>query len=414
MTVNFDEIIDRRGTNAVKLEGYRGYIFHGVDDLDLPYTDEEFIHLWVADMEFAVADEILDAIRERLDRKILGYTADFDDRLYKALNSWCKRRYDFSFDKREMILSDGVVPAINKLISFIVKDGQKVLFLSPSYGQFQVACSDNQREYLTSSLIKDKNGQYFIDFDDLDKKMGQEDVSLFILCNPHNPTGRAFRADELEKIGRLLKKHDLWVISDEIHCDLRRKDAPGHIPLGKIMPTYNKLITCMGPSKSFNIAGLQESAIIIRNEDIRRDFYRTNRGKINPLSHEATIAAYTKAEGWLKEVNTYIDDNFALVNEYLKKELPDLIITPSETTYLAWIDFSKYFEENEDLELFFAKKAGVLIEADQAFVADANRMARLNLACPRSYLKEGLGKMVKAIKSDHEIAFLGRNSQKSS
>ena len=410
MKYDFDNKVDRSGTNAAKLIGYKSYIFHADDTMELPFKDDEFIHLWVADMEFACAPEILDAIRARLDRQILGYTVNSDSRLYDALNTWCKERYDFEFKREELVLSAGVVPAIVRLISYIVKDNEKVLFNTPAYGQFANACRINQKEYITSDLIKDKDGKYTIDFEDMDKKMAQADVPLFILCNPHNPTGRSWSEEELEKITELIKKHDMWVISDEIHCDLRRADAPKHIPLGKVMPDYDKLITCMAASKSFNIAGLSESSIIIRNEKLRKQWLFYSDGLVNPLSHEGTIAAYTKGSDWLKECNEYLDGNFELVNTYLKEELPEIIITPSETTYLAWVDFSNYFEENEKVELFFATKAGVLIEADKAFVDNANRMVRINIACPRDYLKEGLERMVDSIKNKHDEPFLGLTS----
>ncbi|WP_073998579.1 MalY/PatB family protein [Anaerococcus urinomassiliensis] len=406
MKYNFDEKIDRSGTNAMKLEGYKGYIFHADDSMVLPFADEEFIHLWVADMEFGVAPEILDAIRDRLDRQILGYTGNTDTRLYDALSAWCKERYDFEFKREELVISNGVVPAIIRLIRYIVKEDEKVLFNTPAYGQFANACFKNGREYVTSDLIKDEDGNYYIDFEDMDKKMAQADVPLFILCNPHNPTGRAWSKEELEKIAELIEKHDMWVISDEIHCDLRRADAPKHIPLGKIMPDYNKLITCMAASKSFNIAGLSESSIIIRDEKVKKQWLFDSDGLVNPLSHEGTIAAYTKGGDWLKECNDYLDGNFSYLYRYLRKELPKIIMTPAQTTYLAWVDFTNYFEENEDVELFFAEKSGVLIEADKAFVDNANRMVRINLACPRDYLKEGLERMVDAIKNKHDEPFL--------
>lgn len=411
MKYDFDKKVDRSGTNAAKLVGYKSYIFHADHTMQLPFTDDEFIHLWVADMEFACAPEILDAIRDRLDRQILGYTVNSDSRLYDALSAWCKERYDFEFKREELVISAGVVPAIVRLINYIVKDNEKILFNTPAYGQFANACLINHKEYITSDLIKDEDGKYSIDFDDLDKKMGQSDVPLFILCNPHNPTGRSWSQEELEKISELIKKHDMWVISDEIHCDLRRAGATKHIPLGKIMPDYNKLITCMAASKSFNLAGLSESSIIIRNEKVRKQWLFNSDGLVNPLSHEGTIAAYTKGGNWLKECNEYLDGNFELVNTYLKDELAEIIITPSETTYLAWVDFSNYFEETENLELFFATKAGVLVEADKAFVDNANIMVRLNIACPRDYLKEGLERIVDAIKNKHDEPFYGAVSE---
>ncbi|WP_297280834.1 MalY/PatB family protein [uncultured Anaerococcus sp.] len=397
MKYNFDQVIDRSGTNAMKLEGYKQYIFHADDSLVLPYKDEDFIHLWVADMEFGVAPEILDAIRARLDKQILGYTQNSDSRLYDALSSWCKKMYDFDFNKDDLMISNGVVPAIKRIISYTLNDGEKVLFTTPSYGQFAAACVKNNKEYVKSDLIKDEDGYYNLDFEDLEEKMKRDDVKLFILCNPHNPTGRAWSKEELTRIADLIRKYDLWVISDEIHCDLRRENTAKHIPLAKIMDDYDKIITCMSASKSFNIAGLAQSSILIRNEELKEKWLFDSGNSVNPLSHEATIAAYTKADQWLLECNKYLDENFKFLNNFLEDNLADAIVTQSETTYLAWVDFSKYFEKDENLELFFAKEAGVLIEADKAFVDNANRMVRLNIACPRFYLEEGLNRMADAI-----------------
>lgn len=396
MKYDFDQRIDRRNTNAKKFDGYKACMFKDAS-IKLPYEDDELIHFWIADMEFAVAPEITEAIKKRLDQKIYGYTINSDRRLYDALNSWCMNRYEWTFDEDELVISPGIVPAIRTLIGYICADDEKVLFNTPAYVQFASAAKLNNIDIVTSPFIKNGNGTYDIDFIDLEKKMAKADTPVFILCNPHNPTGKAYTEDELEKFAELIKKYDMWVISDEIHCDLRREGTPSHIPLGKVMPDYDKLITCMSTSKSFNIAGLAESSIIIRNEKLRNTWNTSGHENINPLSHEATIAAYTKGEEWLKCCNTYLDENFKYLVDFVADNLPKAKVCPSQTTYLGWIDMSEYFNEDDDIELFFAHEAGVLIEADKAFVDNANRMVRINLACPRSYLKEGLAKMAKAL-----------------
>lgn len=404
---NFEQRIDRTNTNAMKLEGYKQYIFGADDSMKLPFADDEFIHMWVADMEFEVAPEIRQAIKERLDRKILGYTSNYDDKLYKAFSAWCKDRYDFEFKQEELVTSDGIVPAVQRLVSYILDDGEKALFHSPAYGQFALACQREEKEFLTTKLIDNGDGSYDLDFEDMDEKMGRDDVKLLILCNPHNPTGRVWSKEELEKIAELVEKHKIWIISDEIHCDLRRKDAPKHIPFGKIMPDYDKLVTCMAASKSFNIAGLQESCVLIRNKELREEWQFKYMGLLNPLSHAGTLAAYTKGGPWLKELNEYLDKNFEFMHKYFEENLPKAVVTNSQTTYLGWVDLKEYFEEDEDLELFFATVAGVLIEADKSFVDHANRKVRLNLACPQSYLKQGLDRIKDALLNKHDEKFLG-------
>lgn len=342
---NFDEKIDRSNTNAMKLEGYKAYIFGSEKELDFPFKDDEFIHMWVADMEYAVADEILDTIRKRLDRKILGYTGNFDGRLFKSLQKWCRDRYSWEIKEEELLTSDGVVSALEKSISYIVKPGDKVLINTPGYGQFAHATNRVDREYITSPLIKNEDGSYDIDFDDLDEKMGGEDVSLFIFCSPHNPTGRVWTKEELEKIADLVKKHNIWMISDEIHCDIRRANTARHIPFAKIMPDYDKLIICMAASKTFNLAGLKQSSIFVKNKELRNYWKSKYNSSFNPLSLEATIAAYSKGSNWLAEMSDYLDNNFKLMEEFIAKNLDKAIVTRSQATYLAWVDFGKYFKK---------------------------------------------------------------------
>lgn len=402
---NFEKIIDRTKTNAMKLEGYKSYIFGADDSLELPFKNDEFIHMWVADMEFAVAPEILSAINQRLGREILGYTANYDDSLYKALRRWCKDRYNWDIKQEELVTSDGVIPALERLISYVVKPEEKVVFNTPGYGQFAMCAERAEREYLTTDLIYNGDGTYDFDFEDLDKKLARDDVSMFILCNPHNPTGRVWTIDEMEKIAKLVKKHQVFLISDEIHCDIRRKSAPKHIPMAKVMGDYAKMATCMAASKTFNIAGLQQSAIFIRDEEIREEWKSKYMGFLNPLSLEATIAAYNQGEKWLEEMSDYLDKNFKFMENFFKENLKDAIVTKSQTTYLGWVDLSKYFEKDEDVELFFAKVGGILLEADKSFVGHANRMIRLNLACPRSYLKKGLDRIADALLNKHDEKF---------
>jgi len=398
---NFDEKVDRRDTNAMKLEGYKSYIF-GSKDLELPYTRDEFIHMWVADMEFSCAPEILEAIKERLDRKILGYTANYDDEIFHAVSNWCKDKYDWDIDRREFVISDGVIPALEKLIKYVLKKDEKALFQTPGYSQFALCADRVSREYITSDLIYDGEGNYEIDFSDLDKKMARSDVKLFIFCSPHNPTGRAWSEEELNKIAELVKKHDIFLISDEIHCDIRRKDAPKHIPFAKIMPDYEKIAICRASTKTFNLAGLKQSEIFIRDRKIRRMWKSESSATLNPLSLAGVIAAYTKGDAWLDELKNYLDENFKFMNEFIREKLPKAKISPSETTYLGWVDFGEYFEKGEDVELFFAKKAGVLIESDKSFVDNAWGFVRLNLACPRDYLEEGLKRIEKSLNEKNE------------
>lgn len=395
---DFDEIIDRRHTNALNTDGFRSYIFHAGPEKKFKFKDEEFVRMWVADMEFAIAPEILDAVKARLDRKILGYTLLYEADYYQAFLSWCKERYDWSFPREELVNSAGIIPALYQIIEDVVAKDEKVLTMTPAYGYFLHACEYNDVELVHSPLIRN-NGHFEIDFEDFEKKASDPKVKLLLLCNPHNPSGRIWTEDELKKIASVVENNDLWVISDEIHCDIVRNGLK-HIPLGKIMPDYKKLITCMSASKTFNMAGLLFSNIIIRDEHERNQFVARDKliGSLNPLSIEAHKAAYEKGGPWLKQLKDYLDGNFNYVKEFFDEYLPEAVFEIPEATYLAWVDMSKCLPEEKDLPSFFANEAGVLLEGgNELFVGNAEGCVRLNLAMPRSVLETGMERMRDAI-----------------
>lgn len=400
MTIyNFDEKIDRTNTNSLSTDGFRGYIFHAGPEKKFPYADDEFIRMWVADMEFATPPEICQAMKDRIDRRIFGYSNVTDPAYYKAFQNWCKTRYNWNVKKEEIAFSPGIIPALYQLIEDLVQPNEKVLTFAPAYGYFAHAAEYNHVELITSNLIK-KDGRFSIDFNDLDQKASQ--AKVLILCNPHNPTGRIWTHEELKAIADIIKKYKLWVISDEIHCDIVRQGNV-HIPMAKIMPRYQRLITCMSGSKTFNMAGLQFSNIIIRNQQERIQFQSRDKiaGFINPISIAAHTAAYEKCEDWLNQMKTYLDGNFHYVKQFLDTNLPETNFTIPESTYLAWIDLHQTLPQVDDLPSFFAYKAGVLLEGgDALFVGNAKGYIRLNLAMPREYIQIGLDRMLKAIKEN--------------
>lgn len=405
---NFDEIIDRRHTNALNTDGFRDYIFHADETMTFPYKDEEFIRMWVADMEFATPEVVIDGIRERLNKRIFGYSRVFEKSYYDAFNGWCMKKYGWSFDRKELVMSNGIIPALFELVEYICKPDEKVLFLTPSYAYFKYAADFSKREYVCSDLINE-DGYYKIDYDDLEKKAADEKTTLLIFCNPHNPSGRVWKEEELEKVAKIVEKHQLWVISDEIHCDLLRL-GQHHTPLGKAMPDYKRLITCMAPSKTFNLAGMMISNVIIRDEDMRKIWLDRHYNFDNPLSIAAAQAAYEKGDEWLQELRAYLDGNFEFTVNYLKEHLPKAKCRISEATYLAWVDLSAYFEPDEHLPLFFAYKAGVLLEGGNMFVQSSDGFIRLNLACPRATVEEGLRRICEAVNTKHTEKYLGEQN----
>ena len=398
MKYNFDEIIERRHTNALNTDGFRGYIFHAGPEKVFPFKDEEFIRMWVADMEFATPPEICQAMKDRIDKRIFGYSGVYNSEYYDIFSKWCKDMYDWEFPQEQLKFSAGIIPALYQFVEDFCLPDKKMLTLAPAYGYFLHAAEYNGIELVTSNL-KNDNGYFTIDFDDLEAKAKDPDVTMLMWCNPHNPTGRVWTKEELTKVAEIAEKYDLWVVSDEIHCDLLRQ-GNRHTPMAKIMPEYDKLITCMSASKTFNMAGLMHSNIIIRNAEYREHFSARDKliGSINPVSLEAHKAAYRKGGQWLAELKEYLDGNFAFMKEYLNENAPEVGCYVPEATYLAWVDMNKALPDVEDLCDFFANEAGVLLEGgDGLFVGNAKGFVRLNLAMPRALLAEGLKRMAEAI-----------------
>lgn len=396
---NFDEIIDRRGTNALNTDGFRGYIFHAGPEMVFPYKDEEFVRMWVADMEFACAPEIIDALRARLDRRIFGYTGVYDDGYYNSFRRWCLERYGWDFPREQLCFSPGIIPALYQLTENLCAPNEKAVLNTPAYGYFLHAAEYSRIDVLTSPLKKDENGLFSMDYEDFEAKCADTKAKLVYWCNPHNPTGRVWSGEELRRVAEIVEKYNLWIISDEIHCDLTRRGIT-HTPMAKIMPDYPKLITCMSPTKSFNMAGLAFSNVVIRDAAARAEFTERDKlfGMVNPLSLTAAKAAYDRGGPWLKALREYLDANFAFVRDYLAELLPGARMYIPEATYLAWVDLSACLPGEEDLPGFFANEAGVLLEGgDSLFVGNASGYVRLNLAMPRSIIKTGLERMAAAI-----------------
>jgi len=387
MNYNFDEIIDRRGTNAMNTDGFREYIFHA-PTMQFPYADDEFIRMWVADMEFAVPPEVIQAIKDRADKRIFGYTRVFDPEYYKAFSGWTRRYCGWTFPKEHLVTSHGIVTALYELVEYICKPDEKILILTPSYAYFKYAGDFNNIETVCSSLLEE-DGCYTMDFEDIEAKAKDEKVTLCIFCNPHNPSGRVWSAAELKKVGQICLDNGLWIISDEIHCDLLRTGLT-HTPMAKLFRDTDKIVTCMAPSKTFNMAGLMFSNIIIPNGGLMAKWKARHNANENPLSIAAAQAAYTHGDEWLRQLKVYLDGNFEFTKQYLSERLPKAVYRIPEATYLAWVNINAYVPKDLDLPLYFANNAGVLLEGGNMFVANSDGYIRLNLACPRAMLEEGL------------------------
>ena len=390
MSWNFDRIIDRRNTQCLSIEACRGR-------MDIPYSDEEIVRMWVADMDFAAPDCVLQALHARVDHGIFGYTEMFGDALPQAFAAWCERMYGWRFPQEQLCTSHGIVPALFDLIRLRCKPGEKALFFTPSYGPFRRAAVDTGHEYVCSDLIRGEDGVFRIDFDDFAAKAADPAVTVCILCNPHNPTGRIWTDDELRRIGEICLENGLLILSDEIHCDLLRSGRT-HTPLAKLFPDSERIVTCMAPSKTFNIAGLQFSTIVIPDPELRAAWKKTHTEGENPFSLTAAQAAYSDGGyAWLMALREYIDGNFAFTADYFAAHAPKVRFQIPESTYLAWVDVSAYTGPQTELRRLFAERAGVIVNDGSMFVRNAEGFLRLNLACPRAIVEKGLSRICRVL-----------------
>lgn len=402
MKYNFDEIVDRRHTNALNTDGFRGYIFHDFEGKKtFPFKDDEFVRMWVADMEFAMCPAIIQAIKDRADKRIIGYSQVFEPEFFQAYNAWSEKMYGWTYPKEEICFSLGIIPALYTLVDLLLGDYDYAIINTPAYGYFQHPVDERHKHAIHNKMKCDDEGNWSIDFDSLERDAANPLAKLLIWCNPQNPTGRVWTEEELRKVAAIVEKYNLWIISDEIHCDILRQGVH-HIPMAKIMPDYQKLITCTSASKCFNMAGMMFAEIIIRDKGLRDLYIGTTNAyamNVNPLSIAAHQAAYEHGSEWLDQLKTYLDGNFQFVKDTLARELPDITFQIPQATYLAWVNMNPYLGDVEDIPDFMANKAGVLLEGgDALFVDNAKGYIRLNLAMPRSIIAEGMKRIVKAIK----------------
>ncbi|WP_093367781.1 MalY/PatB family protein [Sphingobacterium wenxiniae] len=399
MKYDFDEIIDRQGTNSLSVEGWKQSIF-GLDrDATFSWPDNDFIRMWVADMDFATPPEVLEAVRKRVGQKILGYTKVYEQEYYDVLSAWFWKRFQWKIDLEHLVFAPGIVPALNQLVPLLIKSHEGILINTPSYAPFKKAGDYSNRQVYYSRLLN-KDGYYEMDYTDIIQQLEDcsKNIKLFIFCHPHNPTGRVWTREELLRIGQVCLERDIWIISDEIHSDLLRSGQT-HIPLAALFPEAEKLITCTAPSKTFNLAGSMMSHIFIPHVGIRKQWKQLYADYYSPLSIVATKAAYQEGEEWLEQLKIYLDDNFTYLQGRLKELLPKAGFRVPEATYLAWIDVSAYIEEQpqkDDLAGIFVDK-GLLVNDGKMFVDHGEGYIRLNIACPRSVLEKGIQRFADAL-----------------
>ncbi|HEY8910142.1 MAG TPA: MalY/PatB family protein [Desulfosporosinus sp.] len=389
MNYDFNRVIDRQNTNAIKLD-FTKTVF-GTDDV-LP--------MWVADMDFEAPQQVIEALLTKAKHGIFGYS-DGTESYYEAVIGWMSRRHNWRIEKDWICFSPGVVPALIWLVRAFVKPGEKVVLQSPVYPPFFRSIESNGAELLNNPL-KLENGRYVIDFEDLEEKL-KSGAKMLILCNPHNPVGRVWNREELIRIGELCLKYQVIVVADEIHSDLV---LPGqtHIPFATLSEEVAmNSIVCTAPSKTFNLAGLQTSNIIIPNPEYRRVFKemltQNGMGLPNVFGLVAMEAAYNEGEGWLDQLLEYLQENVKFLVHYLERNIPRVKVIIPEGTYLVWLDFRELGLKPKALQAFLLKEAHVAMNAGYTFGPGGEGFERLNIACPRSVLQEGLERIAQAVNS---------------
>ncbi|MFJ8021507.1 MalY/PatB family protein [Streptomyces sp. NPDC096311] len=378
MRHDFDELTERRGTNSLKWD---------VTDGELP--------MWVADMDFRTAPEVVEAIHAKAAIGIFGYTT-VPDEYVRTVAAWWARRHDFKIQQDWIVFCTGVVPALSSIVRKMTTVGENVLVQPPVYNIFYNSIVNNGRNVLCSDLQYDGTG-YRIDFEDLERKLAAPQTTLMILCNPHNPVGMIWDPETLARIGELCARHHVLVVSDEIHCDLT---DPGHpyTPFASVSDTCaDNSITCLAPTKAFNLAGLQTASVVIPNEHIRA---KVNRGlntdevaEPNAFAIEATIAAFTAGQPWLDDLRAYIRQNKDRASEFIRAELHELHVVPSQATYLMWIDCGAITSDTTELSRFIRQKTGLRLSDGADFGGHGSRFMRMNVACSRARLEDGLTRL---------------------
>lgn len=383
---DFDSVVPREGTCSIKFRDPKK-----VNE----FASADAIPMWIADMDFRCAPEIMEELHARVDNGIYGYSSA-DDRYYEALSSWYLSRFGVKVEKETVVITNGVVSALNALVKILTKEGDSILILTPSYGPFDRAAKGAEGRNALYCRMKNDSGYFTVDFEDFEKKAADEKTALFILCNPHNPAGRVWSVEELERMKKICSDNGVKIVSDEIHGDITRSGITVNTMLS-VCADDPSVVVCTAPSKTFNMAGNGMSNIIVRDPEIRDALRKSVSVSVSPFSLTATTAAYEKGAAWVDEMREYLDSNFAMLDAFLKEKLPECRFTVPEATYLAWVDMSAFGLTDEELEKRFAEN-GVLLEAGQNFVDNAEGWVRINIACPKSVLKEAFIRMEKALR----------------
>ena len=389
MKFNFDKIIDRTNNFSAKWS-----------EMNKNFGTNNLLPMWVADMDFLTAPCVMEDLKDRLEQGIFGYTTR-PSSYNESIVNWLDNRFSWKINQEWLMFSPAVITSISLLIQNLTQKNDKIMIQEPVYSPFHSIVESNERNLVISPLVKLDDGSYVMDYEDIEAKI--KDVKVFILCNPHNPVGRVWTREELTRLGEICLKHNVLVISDEIHSDIILKNHK-HTPFASISKEFSEnTITCMAPTKTFNLAGLQSSFLVISNpyyyEVMDKAFSILDIKRNNAFSLVATEAAYNYGEDWLYELIKYIEDNVDFAIDYIKNHMPQLKVKKPEGTYLLWVDFSNLNVDKKDLKNALINKGRIALSDGSSFGIGGDGYYRINLACPRSMVLEGLKRIEFAIKS---------------
>lgn len=397
MKYDFDVEIPRQGTHSIKWQYLVGDGEREQwDKTDYAkYGNDRVLPMWVADMDFQCPQPCIDAIVERAKHGIFGYSMATED-YFDAVIDWMKDRYDWTIDRQSIAIMPGVVPALNTMIQAFLKPGENVIIQRPVYYPFSMVIEQNGGQVVSNTLLFE-NGRYHMDFADLEAKAADPNTTMMILCSPHNPTGRVWTREELQQVADICMKNDVLLISDEIHCDLTY-DNVKFVAMHTLSPEVEKAtISCTAPSKTFNLAGLSTSHIIIPDADMRETFeaavMKNTIGGQNLFGLAAVEAAYKEGGDWLNQVMEYIQANYRFMEDYISQNIPEIDIVRPDATYLVWFDCRRLGLDHMALKDLMLNKAKVFFDEGYIFGPEGEGFERINIACPRSILEEALVRM---------------------
>ena len=379
---DFDTPVKRRGTDSIKW---------AVKDAELP--------MWVADMDFMTAPCITDAIKKRAEHGVFGYT-DVNDEWYDAYINWWDRRHGFKMDKEWLMFCTGVIPAISSTVRKLTTPNENVIIQTPVYNIFFNSIVNNGCRVLENELIY-KDGVYSMDLDDLEKKMSDPQTNLMILCNPQNPAGKIWSAEDLSRIGELAMRHGVTVISDEIHCDIT-KPGKGYVPFASVSDACREVsVTCIAPTKAFSIPGVQTAAICVPNVHLRNKVRRAiNTDEVaepNVFAHHAAVAAFNEGAEWLDEMREYVFDNRRICNEFIKQNIPEIRAVDGDATYLIWLDLTSRGVTSSDAYTKIRENTGLFLSKGSVYGKCGDGFLRMNVACPRKFVYDGLERLKRGV-----------------